>query len=297
MVNEMIYDVIIIGKGPAGISSSIYARRSNLNVLVLGLDDSALLKATSIDNYYGMPKVNGKTLFYEGINQAEDLGVIVKTEEVVSINFNSFEPSNYSFKVKTIDNEYISKTVIIACGTKRSLPNIANLSDYIDKNLSFCAVCDGFFYRNKKAFVLGSGDYALSEAMELSKNASEVVILSNGIFLDVDNEKIKVDSRKICRFIGENKLSQIEFEDKSVIDVPSLFIAWNNAGGYDFAKKIGAMIKDERIVVDEEMKTSVPGLFACGDVTGPIYQVSKAVYEGAIAGAMASNYILKNKRN
>lgn len=292
----MIYDVIIIGKGPAGVSSSLYVKRSNLNVLVLGLDDSALLKATSIDNYYGCNKIKGSTLFYEGIKQAEDLDILIKTEEVTSINLESLENStNFLFNVKTLNNEYKALALIIASGTKRSLPDISNLKDFKDKNLSYCAVCDGFFYKNKKAFVLGSGEYAISEALELTKNASEVVILTNGNNLEFNNPKIKIENKKIRRFIGENRLTQIEFEDASIIDVPSLFIAWKTAGGYDFARKIGASIKDDKIVVDEKMKTNIPGLFACGDVTGPIFQVAKAVYEGEIAGLEASEYVKKIK--
>lgn len=292
----MIYDVIIIGKGPAGISSSLYVKRSNLNVLVLGLDDSALLKASFIDNYYGCNHIKGNTLFYDGIKQAQDLGVIIKSEEVISISIETIENAKQiAFKVKTLNGEYETLALIIASGTKRSLPNISNLEDYKDKNLSYCAVCDGFFYRNKKAYVLGSGEYAISEAIELTKNASEVFILTNGDHLEIDNPKIKVENRKIKRFIGENRLTQIEFEDSSILEVPSLFIAWQTAGGYDFARKIGASIKDDKIVVDENMATSVPGLFACGDVTGPLYQVAKAVYEGEIAGLKASEYVKKIK--
>lgn len=292
----MIYDVIIIGKGPAGISSSLYVKRSNLNVLVLGLDDSALLKASFIDNYYGCNHIKGNTLFYDGIKQAQDLGVIIKSEEVISISIETIENTKQiAFKVKTLNGEYKTLALIIASGTKRSLPNISNLEDYKDKNLSYCAVCDGFFYRNKKAYVLGSGEYAISEAIELTKNASEVFILTNGDHLEIDNPKIKVENRKIKSFIGENRLTQIEFEDRSIVEVPSLFIAWKTAGGYDFARKIGASIKDDKIIVDENMATSVPGLFACGDVTGPLYQVAKAVYEGEIAGLQASEYVKKIK--
>lgn len=293
----MIYDVIIIGKGPSGISSSLYVKRSNLNVLVLGLDDSALLKATSIDNYYGCNQIKGSTLFNEGIKQAQDLGILIKTEEVTSISMETLEnTTQIAFKVKTLNDEYNTLALIIASGTKRSLPNIANLIDYKDKNLSYCAVCDGFFYRNKKAYVLGSGEYAVSEALELTKNASEVVILTNGNYLEGNYPKIQIENKKIKSFKGENRLTQIEFEDDSLIDVPSLFIAWKTAGGYDFARKIGASIKDDKIVVDENMATTIPGLFACGDVTGPIYQVAKAVYEGEIAGLNASEYVKKIKQ-
>ncbi len=288
----MIYDVIIIGKGPAGISTSLYARRSNLNVLVIGLDDSALLKAKVIDNYYGTPHIEGKELFQNGITQAMNLGVEIKTEEVISIKKTEFT----KFEVTTLTNKYLSKTVVIASGTKRTLPDIANLKEYKDKNLSYCAVCDGFFYRGRTAYVLGDGTYAVSEALELEKNASEVVILTNGKDLTVTSDKIKVETRKIKAFKGEDRLSQIVFEDEDTINVPSLFIAWKSAGGYDFARKLGASIQNDKIEVNQKMETSIPGLYACGDVVGSPFQVAKAVYEGEIAGTSCSDY-LKNTRN
>lgn len=288
----MIYDVIIIGKGPAGISTSLYARRSNLNVLVIGLDDSALLKAKVIDNYYGTPHIEGKELFQNGITQAMNLGVEIKTEEVISIKKTEFT----KFEVTTLTNKYLSKTVVIASGTKRTLPDIANLKEYKDKNLSYCAVCDGFFYRGRTAYVLGDGTYAVSEALELEKNASEVVILTNGKDLTVTSDKIKVETRKIKAFKGEDRLSQIVFEDEDTINVPSLFIAWKSAGGYDFARKLGASIQNDKIEVNQKMETSIPGLYACGDVVGSPFQVAKAVYEGEIVGTSCSDY-LKNTRN
>ncbi len=291
----MMYDVIIIGKGPAGISTSLYARRSNLNVLVIGLDDSALLKAKVIDNYYGTPHIDGKELLQNGITQAMNLGVEIKTEEVISIR--KTESNEFpQFEVTTLTNKYVSKAVVIASGTKRTLPDIANLKEYKDKNLSYCAVCDGFFYRGRTAYVLGDGTYAVSEALELEKNAKEVVILTNGKNLTVTSNKIKVETRKIKAFKGEDRLSQIVFEDEDTINVPSLFIAWKNAGGYDFARKLGASIQNDKIEVNPKMETSIPGLYACGDVVGSPFQVAKAVYEGEIAGTNCSDY-LKNNRN
>lgn len=289
----MLYDVIIIGKGPAGISSSLYTRRSNLNVLVIGLDNSALLKAKYIDNYYGVAHIDGKSLFEAGINQALNLGVEIKTEEVLSIALTNID-NKMNFKVETLNNTYFAKCVVLASGTKRSIPDIANLKQFEDKNLSYCAVCDGFFYRGKKAFVLGDGTYALSEAEELAKNASEVTIFTNGICLNNQNPKIKIETRKIKTFEGSEKLTDVVLEDDEKIAVASLFIAWKTAGGYDFAKKLGAEVKEGKIAVNDKMETSVPGLYACGDVTGAPYQVIKAVFQGYVVAESVSAY-LKNK--
>ena len=173
---------------------------------------------------------------------------------------------------------------------------ISAIKEYKDKNLSYCAVCDGFFYRGRTAYVLGDGTYAVSEALELEKNAKEVVILTNGKNLTVTSNKIKVETRKIKAFKGEDRLSQIVFEDEDTINVPSLFIAWKNAGGYDFARKLGASIQNDKIEVNPKMETSIPGLYACGDVVGSPFQVAKAVYEGEIAGTNCSDYLKNNRK-
>lgn len=145
------YDSIIIGKGPAGISAGIYLRRSNFNVLVIGKDGGALEKTKSIDNYYGFSEtVNGKDLLEEGLKQAKRLGVLLDTDEVLSI-----EKGDY-FTIETRNNIYQAKTVILATGTNRNTPKIKGIKELEGKGVSYCAICDAFFYRNKKVAVLGS---------------------------------------------------------------------------------------------------------------------------------------------
>lgn len=288
----MIYDSIIIGAGPAGIAASLYIKRSNLEVLVFNDNNSALKKAKTIDNYYGSMSISGEDLFNNGIKQAKDLGIVIKNEEVISIKMEMVD-NNIGYRVESVDNVYYTKTIIISTGISRQMPNIANIKDYVNANISYCAICDGFFYKNKPVVVLGYSKYALAEAYELLKVTDNVTILTNDKSIDfVIPEKISVVDEKIIEFIGENKIKQIKLES-SVIDCDGVFIAWGTAGGYEFSRKLGIETNNNKIVVNEKMETNIPGIYACGDVTGAPYQIYKAVYEGSTAGLSVSEYLKK----
>ena len=283
----MIYDAIIIGKGPAGISASIYIKRANLNPLVIGKDGGNLEKNYKIDNYYGFEDgINGEDLILKGIKQAENLGIKLETDEVIDIKYKD------NYKVYTRNNEFEAKTLIIATGSSRKSPKIKGINELEGKGVSYCATCDAFFYRNKEVAVLGSGDYAIHEAMELMPVAKKVTILTNGEEL-VENRSLELNvNEKIIKEVrGEINLEEAIFEDNSEINLSGIFIAIGVASSTDLAKKIGAIVEDNKIKVDKEMKTNVPGLFACGDCTGGLLQVCKAVYEGAEAGLSAIQYV------
>jgi len=284
----MVYDVIVIGKGPAGITSSIYAVRGNLKTLVIGKGYSDLVKAKEIENYYGFENaVSGKELLDRGINQAKNLGVEVIEDEAVGISYDT------EFIVKTVNGEYKAKAVILATGVKRSNSAIRGIEEYEGKGVSYCAICDGFFFRGKDVAVLGNGDYAVSEALELAQVANKVTILSNGLEArETRHPKISFNSKKIKEFRGSNdKISNVEFEDNTDIDIAGVFIAEGTAASTDLAKKIGAEIEGRFVKVDENMETNIPGIFACGDCTGGLSQISKAVYEGTKAGLSAIGFV------
>lgn len=284
------YDIIIVGAGPAGISAGLYARRANKNVLIIYSGESNLEKAEKIDNYYGFVNgISGKDLYENGIRQVENLGVEVKKEEVLNI-----EMTLDGFAVKTIDNVYESSVCIIATGNKKLRPNIKGIEELEGKGVSYCAVCDGFFYRNKNVVVIGNGIYAVSEAKDLENIVQNVKILTDGKEMEADTT-FDVDTRKISQIIGEDRVEAIKFEDGDTIDVNGVFIALGEAGGSDFAKKLGVILDKDSIKVDENMATNVKGLYSCGNSTGGLLQVSKAVYEGAVAGLSAVKYLNERK--
>lgn len=271
------YNTIIIGAGPAGISASIYLKRANKDVLVLYYGESNLEKATKIENYYGFENgISGKDLYETGMKQARNLGIEVKNEQVINVQ------KIQNFVVTTTDNKYESKNVILATGNKKLRPNIKGIEEFEGKGISYCAICDGFFFRNKNVAVIGNGEYAISEAKELAHVASNIKILTNGEQLH-DENGFEIINKKISKIIGEKKVKSIIFEDGSKLDIDGIFIAIGEAGAVDFARKIGVGVKDDNIIVDENMKTNVPGLYACGNSTGGLLQVNKAVYEGAKA--------------
>ena len=280
------YDVIIIGAGPAGISASLYSKRAGMNVLVLYYGESNLEKATEIDNYYGFENgIDGKVLYYNGIKQAQNLDIEVKNEEVINI-----EKMDNNFIVSTVYSHYEGKTVIIATGNKKLRPNIKGVLEFEGKGVSYCAICDGFFYRNKNVAVIGNGKFAISEANELKNIANKVIILSDGLPVE-DASDLEFISKKIKEIKGDKKVQRVEFEDGTDIEVDGVFIALGEAGCGDFAKKLGVIVENDNLVVTENMQTNVEGLYSCGNSTGGLLQVCKAVYEGAKAGLAAANYI------
>lgn len=283
----MIYDVIVIGAGPAGISASLYVKRANMNVLVLYKGISQLEKANKIDNYYGFENgISGKDLYEHGINQAKQLGINVLQKEVVDIGITE----NNIFNVKTAEETFEAKSVIIATGNKKLKPSIKGINEFEGKGISYCAICDGFFYKNKNVAVIGNGEYALNEANDLVNVAKNVVILTNGENMR-ETRAYDVDTRKIKEIHGEQKVSSVEFEDGDQMSVDGVFVAQGIAGGSDFAKKLGLIANNDNLVVNENMETNIKGIFACGNLTGGLLQINKAAYEGAKAGLQAVNYI------
>lgn len=286
------YDVIIVGAGPAGISASLYTVRSNLKTLIIYKEKSALEKATKIENYYGFENgIKGEELYKTGIEQAQNIGAEILEEEVTNIQIDIVEKEKI-FKVQTLNNEFMAKSVILATGNKKNKPNIEKIDEYEGKGISYCAICDGFFYRNKDVAIIGNGDYAISEASELKNIVKTIKILTNGQEIpEYRDESFDIIDKEIKSVNGDNKIEKIEFADKSQIKIDGVFIAQGVAGSTEFAKKIGAKIENEKIVVNENMETTVKGLYACGDCTGGLYQISKAVYEGTKAGLQVIKYL------
>lgn len=282
MIN-ILYDVIIVGKGPAGISAAIYLQRANIKTLVIGLNNSSLEKTDKVENYYGFSEtISGKELLNNGEKQAKKFGTKIENDEVLKIEYDS------QFKVTTKNSEFFGKKLVLATGVTRKKNNIKGITKYEGKGISYCAVCDAFFYKNKDVAVIGNGDYAISEAKELLTVAKSVTIFTNGknIIENRDkNLKINIIEKPIKEFKGTDILENIIFEDNSQMKVSGVFMAEGIATSVDLAKKIGIILDENgNIKVNEKMETNVPNVYACGDCTGGILQVCKAVYEGSKTG-------------
>lgn len=280
-------EVSIIGAGPAGVSAALYTSRAQIKTTLFTTGKSALQRAEKIENYYGFSEpVTGQSLEASGLDGAKRLGVDIREEEVVGLYWED------RLVVRTLAGDYPSDCVILATGTSRLAPPVPGLKEYEGKGVSYCAVCDGFFYRKKPVAVLGSGEYAAAEAKELLPLASSVTILTDAAEWESDlPDGVLLDTRKIAGLRGEGKLDGILFEEGDPCDAAGLFVAWGIAGSAALAKKIGALTEGTRIRVDENMATNVPGLFAAGDCTGGLLQIAKAVYEGAKAGTEAVRFL------
>ena len=280
------YDSIIIGSGPAGITASLYMARAGLNVLIISKNQSALDKAEKIENYYGfeMP-ISGKELNENGIKQAKRIGVEFLEKEVISIKYSENECYEVIVANQGKDEKYIAKTIVLATGTNRNKPKIKGIKEFEGRGISYCAICDAAFFRNKDVGVLGNGDYAIGEIEELLPIVKSVTMLTNGLEpIEYRSNNLNINTKKIREFRGNNTIEEIEFEDDSVEEISGIFIAQGVATSVDFAKKLGAMIENNYIVVNERMETTVQNIYACGDCTGGLLQISKAVYEGTKAG-------------
>ncbi len=289
MSNE--YDVLVVGKGPAGISAALYALRANLSVLLVAKNVGALSRAHMIANYYGFPEpVSGPELSRRGEEQAKNLGAEFLTGEVLDILFDE----KFQVRVRTEDSEQtlFARSVIVSTGAVRTKARVEGIEDFEGKGVSYCAVCDGFFYRKKNVAVLGSGAYALSEARELLPLAGKVSICTLGEEPSVEFPKeFSVEKEKVSRVFGRDHVEGIRFESGKEIPVDGIFVALGTASAADLARKTGAALDKNRLVVDEKRMTTVPGLFAAGDCLGGVLQVAVAVAEGAKAGLGAVDYI------
>lgn len=282
---------LIIGAGPAGISASLYLARSNkADVTVVFSGKSALEKAEKIENYFGFAQpVSGKELLENGIAGAKRLGVKFVEEEIIGLQLSP----DFKYETITPHGSETYDTVLIATGANRTTPKIKGIKEFEGRGISYCAVCDSFFYKGKPVAVIGSGEYALHEAMTLINTASSVTILTNGEEMKTAvPDNIPIIKDKILEISGENKVSRVIFENGESLDTAGVFIAIGTAGSTDLARKIGAETDGNKIFVDKNMSTNLPGLYAAGDCTGGLLQVSKAVADGA-AAAMSMISFLK----
>ena len=285
------YQAIIIGGGPAGVTAALYLARAAIKTLIIENGPGALSRAHKIDNYYGVA-ASGSELYTKGLEQAKALGITVINDEVLNVEYTA----SFTVHLKNTAKILTAPVLLLATGTKNITLNLPELVEFEGKGVSYCAVCDGFFFRKKQVAVLGNGAYALHEAEYLKHLATSVTILTNG-----KDDSLAVAAgftvRKevIKAIVGENKLQSIHFAEGPALNVDGLFIAMGTADSTDIARKLGAQLDGRFIKIDTDCATNIPGLFAAGDCTGGLMQIAKAVHEGARAGLAALKFIRTNK--
>ena len=282
-------NVVIIGSGPAGVSAALYTARAGIDTTVLTRGPGSLARAEGIENYYGVPgSISGAELERRGIEGAREVGVKFVQTEAVGLTFTD------KLTVETLSGDYPADAVILATGASRTAPPIPGLKDLEGRGVSYCATCDAFFYRGKNVAVMGSGEYALHEASALLPLAKSVTLLTGGAPLTAEfPPEIAVRTEKVEAILGEDKVSGVRLAGGGELPMDGVFIALGVAGSTALARKMGAEVDGSKIVVDANMMTTIPGLFAAGDCTGGLLQVAKAVYEGAVAGNEAAKALRK----
>jgi len=300
----MDYELAIIGAGPAGYSAAIYAVRAGIKTLVLDKGFGGGLAAVSpnIENYPGFESISGMDLVEKMKKHASKYTNINLNEEVKEI-----KKSNDEFTIKTNKQSYKAKAIILCLGTEYRKLNAPGEKGLSGKGVSYCATCDGFFFKDKKVAVVGGGNSALIEAIYLRQiGCKEVYLIHRRDQLraeksyenEAKEKQVKIMLNKVVEKInGEQKVEQLSLKDtatgkKSKIEIDGIFISIGEMPQNDLAKKLQVELDEKGfIIVDDHQRTNVKGVYAAGDITGGLRQVVTACAEGAVA-ALSSTRVL-----
>ena len=287
------YDIIVVGAGPAGMTAAIYAKRSNLDVILIEKDapGGQIVNTFEIENYPGFLKGSGADLAINMYETVESLGVRYDYGDCLDI----IKHDGY-FEVVTDMETYETKTVILASGSSHRRLNCKNEEELIGNKISFCAVCDGSFYKDKNIAVVGGGNSAVEEARYLAEIGKSVTVIQNLSYLTAEpkacEKLLKMDNVKVLyeKIISEyvydknSDTVEVKFEDGTSVVVDGIFLFIGLKPNSDIVKKFGVVNQYGFVETDENMQTKVEGLFAVGDVrVKSIRQVVTATNDGAIA--------------
>jgi len=305
IVNKL-YDLIIIGAGPAGLSASIYASRYKLEHLVFGVEQGGQMNEIyEIENWPGDISVAGKELIDRMTMHVENYGVKVQHEPVISIK----KTEDNLFEIESPRAKYGAKSLILAMGAKYRKMNIPGEKEFIGKGVSYCATCDAMFFRDKTVVVAGGGNSAAVVALELCDFAKKIHLIhkeeklsAEPVLMDkIKNEKkIEIiDNNNVLEIKGNEKVEKIildkPYNDKTYLDVDGVFIEVGTEPGVELARKLGIETDEQDYIkVKEDMSTNIPGVYAAGDITtgsNKFRQVLIAAAEGAIAANGAYKFV------
>lgn len=305
----MIYDIVIIGGSSAGLMSAIYAARKKMNTLLLARQiGGQCLLANTIENFPGFDSISGKELISKMMDQLHKYDLEIKE----GIEAESIEKQGENFLIKTKNGEnFETKTIIIATGKSLRGLNVPGEKEFKNKGVTYCSICDAPLFSGKDVAVIGSGNSALESAMDLTKYANKIYVLSHREKMKGDEflqEKLKntgkvefITNVEVKEIKGNKFVEKLVYEDTKTkklkeISIGGVFINIGWMPATSFLKNFAEMNDKNEIIVDHKtQKTSVPGVFAAGDVTDGLYkQIIIAAGDGAKAALSAYKYLMKN---
>lgn len=306
----MIYDTIIIGAGAAGCSAAIYATRYNLKTLMLGgmMPGGLITEALDVENYPGYLSISGMDLANKFLDQAVKLGTEYKVEVAENITPETDEQGNKIYKVTTPMGVYFGSTIILAMGTHHRKLNIPGEEQFAGRGVSYCATCDGPFFKNKIVAVTGGGNSAVEAAKDLSVHAEKVYLIYRSelkaapVYIDQMRQQkniVEIAGTNIVEVKGGSLVEQVVidkvFNGQTELNVNGLFVQIGYIPKNDLASKLGVQLSEYGYVkVDAGMGTSVAGVFCAGDLndgSNGLHQQVTSAAEGAISAQSAYRYI------
>jgi len=295
------YDAIIIGAGPAGLAAAIYAVRYNLKTLVIYHElGGAINNAHLIENYPGFKRISGTELIKKFNEQATSLGAKLKQGEVIDIKKGK---GNFKITLKNSKEKLEAKTIILALGTKRKKLNIKGEDKYIGKGVSYCATCDGPFYKNKTAAVMGGGNSAINAVEILSEIAKKVYLIHRRKEFRADPQRVDnakkfknveiIIPAQIKEIKGDKIVRSVLLDTGKELELDGVFVECGGIPSASIAKLLKVKLDQKGyIITSQEQETNVKGIFAAGDVTNTkLKQLTTAVGQGALAAFSAYSYI------
>ena len=298
MTASVHYDVVILGTGPAGLQAAIHAARRKASVLVMGKETKSSLFHAHIENFCCIFNLSGEEMIMSGRQQAANFGAEFMDQDVLQI-----QSVEKGFEIKTESGQRVhAGALIIATGTQRKRLGVPGESEFLGKGVSYCADCDGNFYKGQDVAVVGGESAAVDGALTLSQIAGQVYLICER--LDVSpglkerllaSEVRLVEGTGIQAIEGDREVQALTLKDGRRIEVAGVFIEQGAKGLLELATHLGILLDDEMryIRADKQQATNIAGVFAAGDVCGPPWQMAKAVGEGCVAGLSAAAYAKK----
>jgi len=300
MPNKKDYDVIILGTGPAGLQAAIHAARKKVSVLVMGKETKSSLFHAHVENFCCIFNIAGEEILRSGRQQAASFGAELLEEDVLSI-----KPDGPHFQIiAESGRELHCSALIVATGTTRNRLGVPGEKKFLGRGVSYCVECDANFFKGEDVAVVGGASAAVGGALSLLDYAKTVHLITEKLEIagtlasDLKNSAVVIhENIGVKEISGDNGVRQVILTDGSEISVSGVFIELGARGIVELAAHIGIRLDDEMkyIETNKKMGTSVPGVFAAGDICGPPWQMAKAVGEGCIAGIEASAYAKKSK--